>query len=282
MRRFIRVTNGFFMEGREPSRTPPGGPSRTCCGPGFATTAATGGAGVSERLAVLAKAAVSLLDAMAAHVARLDEPQLGVLDLLVALAPLLRSAARPPAGPAPGRAGGPRPTGDALFLLLDLGRYDASGLRTNSTVRKALDRIAAEGGLLTESRGRAPLYTVPSRFSEARRALARALWPGRPVHGEDRPRGAWRAGTARRNEAVEESGWARGAYRGGIRTRPRGLDRWSGGRRSLWPAAGQCRCSRAGAGAGGSSRPRGAPASFFVAVTSDQNRSSDTLRDRTR
>jgi hypothetical protein len=62
---------------------------------------ATAGAGVAERLAVLARATLPLLDAMAAHAAHLDAPQREVLNLIVALAPLTRAAAPPP----PGRAG---------------------------------------------------------------------------------------------------------------------------------------------------------------------------------
>jgi hypothetical protein len=61
-------------------------------------------------------------------------------------------------------------------------------LHANSTVRKALDRIVAERGLLAESRGRAPLYTVPSSFAGARDAMRRALWPDRDADRAAEPR----------------------------------------------------------------------------------------------
>ena len=140
---------------------------------------ATEGEGVAERLAILAAAVQPLLDVMATHVGRLDAPQREVLDLLAALAPLLRCSAPPPP-----RRPGARPTEstrlaarDALYHLLALGRFDASGLQSNSTVRKALHRIAAEGGLQAESRGRAALYTMLPSFAVARRALFRSMWP---------------------------------------------------------------------------------------------------------
>jgi hypothetical protein len=153
--------------------------------------AAVDGAGVAERLRVLAHASVPLLDAMETHVGHLAEPQREVLDLMVALAPLLRSAAPPPP-----RRPGPRPRArtkdevrDALMHLLDMGRFDASALLANGTVRKALDRIVAEGGLLRVSMGRPILYTVPPRFLAAREALSGLLWPDtRADDGRGRPR----------------------------------------------------------------------------------------------
>ncbi len=160
---------------------------------------ASGGAGIFERLAILARATLPLLDAMSVQVARLDAPQREVLDLIVALAPLLRAGAVPP----PGRAGarpGARTQADVkdiLFLLLVFGRYDASGLHANSTVRKALDRIVAEGGLLAESRGRAPLYSVPSSFAGARGAMLRALSPDRDADPAAGPRRLAGVGAAR-------------------------------------------------------------------------------------
>jgi hypothetical protein len=151
---------------------------------------ATNGAGVADRLAILARATLPMLDAMSAHVARLNAPQREVLDLIVALAPLLRAGALPPPGRAGARPGARTQADvkDVLYLLLVLGRFDASGLRTNSTVRKALDRIVAEGGLLAESHGRAPLYTVPPNFAGARGALHRALWQERDSDGAAEPR----------------------------------------------------------------------------------------------
>jgi len=149
--------------------------------PAWPNGPATDGSGLAEHLEILARATLPLLDAMAAHAARLDAPQLQVIDLIVALAPLTRAAALPPR-----RRPGPRPGAQtqadvksALYHLLVLGRFDASGLPTNSTVRKALDRIASEGGLLAESLGRAPLYTVPPSFAAARAAVRLALWPER-------------------------------------------------------------------------------------------------------
>lgn len=148
------------------------------------TAPATDGRGVAVRLEILARATLGRLDDMAAHVARLGAARLGVLDLMVALAPLMRSAAPPPPG-RPGARPGSRTRGDvgyALYQLLTCGRFDASCVRSNSTVRKALDRIAGEGGLRAESRGRAPLFTVPAEFAEAREALSAAIWP-RPRAG---------------------------------------------------------------------------------------------------
>ncbi len=137
------------------------------------------GPALASALEALARGAAPLLDAMEAHVARLDEPQRTVLELLAALAPLMRAGASPPR-----RRPGPRPSDrtraevqGALYYLLVLGRYDASGLRSNGTVRIALRRIADEGGLLREPRGRAALFTVPPWFSDERAALARALFP---------------------------------------------------------------------------------------------------------
>lgn len=146
---------------------------------------AVDGAGLAARLLALAEATVPALDAMAAHVAAAGGPQLGALDLLVALAPLLRSAASPPAGRAGARSGAATHAAvrDALYHLLEHGRYDASALRTNSTVRKALDRAVADGGLRAESRGRAALYSLPPDRAEARLALRRALWPQDEVGG---------------------------------------------------------------------------------------------------
>lgn len=163
---------------------------RLCAGRGaeaWPDGPATGGAGVAERLAILARATLPLLDAMSAHVARLDAPQREVLALIVALAPLLRAGALPPPRRAGARPGAQTQADvkDVLYHLLALGRFDASGLRTNSTVRKALNRIVAEGGLLAESLGRAPLYAVPPSYSAARGAMRRALWPDRT--GEPRP-----------------------------------------------------------------------------------------------
>jgi hypothetical protein len=141
--------------------------------------AAVDGAGVANRLGVLALASAPLLDEMLAHVARLDEPMLETLDLLVALAPLTKAAATPP-----GRRAGGRPAEgtkaqvrEVLYHLLAVGRFDASALKTDGTARKALRQIAGEGGLLAGSRDRAPLYTLPLRFSDARAALRRAIWP---------------------------------------------------------------------------------------------------------
>jgi hypothetical protein len=139
---------------------------------------AADGAGLAALLGSLAAACVPLLDAMEAHAAAVSGPQAGALELMVALAPLLRVTAPPPAG-----RPGPRPSEstrrdaqDALFHLLEAGRFDASALRTNSTVRNALRRVAEEGGLLAESRGRAALYTVLPSMTGARRALAGSLW----------------------------------------------------------------------------------------------------------
>jgi hypothetical protein len=154
------------------------------------TDPASNGIGVASQLSILARAAVPLLDAMSAHVALLDAPQREVLDLMIALAPLMRAAAPPP----PRREGG-RPgeqtqadAREALYRLLALGRCDASGLKSNSTVRIALRRIAAEGGLIAASRGRAPLYTVLPSFAGARDALRRALWPDGGPGGPAPPR----------------------------------------------------------------------------------------------
>jgi hypothetical protein len=140
---------------------------------------ADGGAGLAAQLRGLAELTVPALDAMAAHAAAVDGPQKDALDLVVALAPLLRVGAPRP----PGRAGRPAEAAtqaaarDVLYHLVELGRYDASALRTNGTVRKALDRIAREGGLVMESRGRSALYTVPPDRAAARQAMRRAFWP---------------------------------------------------------------------------------------------------------
>ncbi|OJY74344.1 MAG: hypothetical protein BGP12_20285 [Rhodospirillales bacterium 70-18] len=148
-------------------------------GAGLSSQPAADGAGLAARLLALAEATVPVLDAMAAHVAEAGRPQLGALDLLVALAPLLRSAAPPPAGRAGARPGEATHAAvrDALYHLLEHGRYDASALRTNSTVRKALGRAVAEGGLRAESRGRAALYSLLPDQADARRVLRLALWP---------------------------------------------------------------------------------------------------------
>lgn len=77
-----------------------------------------------------------------------------------AVPPLMRSAALPPTH-RPGARPGARTRADVAdvpYHLLVIGRYDASGLRTNSTVRKALDAIARDGGLLP-SRGAERLCT---------------------------------------------------------------------------------------------------------------------------
>jgi hypothetical protein len=171
---------------------------RLCAGrgaPAWPDGPATDGSGVAERLEILARATLPLLDVMAAHAARLDAPQLQVIDLIVALAPLMRAAALPPPR-RPGARPGARTQADvksALYHLLVLGRFDASGLRSDSTVRKALDRIANEGGLLAESLGRAPLYTVEkvpfwscsrswyqaTRYRRCRRPRGRKITTGR-------------------------------------------------------------------------------------------------------
>jgi hypothetical protein len=151
-----------------------------------------GGAGVAGRLGLLAVASAPALDAMAAHLARLGEPELGLHELLAALAPLFRASAPPPP-----RRGGGRPCGDtreaageALRCLLSVGRFDASALRSNGTVRKALHRLAGEGVLLREGRGRAPLFVLPPAFARARAALWGAFWPGAGVGGSTAPSGA--------------------------------------------------------------------------------------------
>jgi hypothetical protein len=73
------------------------------------TDPASNGIGVASQLSILARAAVPLLDAMSAHVALLDAPQREVLDLMIALAPLMRAAAPPP----PRREGGALPAAGA-------------------------------------------------------------------------------------------------------------------------------------------------------------------------
>jgi len=148
-------------------------------GGGRRIPSAADGAALAALLGSLAAACDPLLDAMEAHVAAVSGPQAGALELIVALAPLLRATAAPPVGrPGPRVGDAARDQAlDALFHLLEVGRFDASALRTNGTVRKALHRIAVEGGLLAESRGRAALYTVPPGMSAARRLLAASLWP---------------------------------------------------------------------------------------------------------
>ncbi len=153
-----------------------------------ANPAADDGAELAGLLRYLAAACVPYLDAMGDHVAAVTAPQVGPLELMAALAPLLQVTAPPPPG-RPGRPAGARTRAealDALFHLLEAGRFDASALHTNTTARKALNRIAAEGGLLAESRGRAALFTIPPSMLDARRALAGSLWPrgGTPRDGE--------------------------------------------------------------------------------------------------
>ncbi len=156
--------------------------------------AAADGAGLAGMLRSLAAACEPFLDAMEAHVAAVSGPQAGVLGLLSSLAPLLRASAAPAAG-RPGRRAGAttrRDAEDALFHLLELGRFDASALRTNGTVRKALRRLREEGALGADSLGRAALYTVPLGMTAARLALAGSLWPDRGIvawgeDGEDIP-----------------------------------------------------------------------------------------------
>jgi hypothetical protein len=171
-----------------------------CAGQGVETWPdgpATNGTGIAERLAILARAAVPLLDAMSAHVARLDAPQREVLDLIVALAPLLRAGALPP----PGRAGAlarwrkarrPDPGRSEGYTL------PPAGVRPVRRVGVARQQHRAEGARPDRGRGRAA-----RGIARPRAALQRAIQlrrcarrhAARPVAGSGcRPR--------RRAEAV--------------------------------------------------------------------------------
>jgi hypothetical protein len=148
---------------------------------------ASNGSELAQLLSFLVTACVPYLDAMEDHVPAVSGPRAGPLELMATLAPLLRLTVPPP----PSRPGRPRSDStkrdaeNALFHLLEVGRFAAPGRGGNKAVREALDCTVKEGGLLADRKGMTPLYTVPPRMLAARLALSRSLWPDSVRGGAD-------------------------------------------------------------------------------------------------
>ncbi len=139
--------------------------------------AAGSGRELCDRLGHLAMRAQPVLDDMAAWSRGFSAPPCGSLQLMAALAPLLRLSAPPPR-----RRSGGRPLSRtlqhgraALAALLSAGRFDASSVPTDSHVRKTLRQLATEGVLVHEPRSRAPIFALCQGLLGARLPVAQAL-----------------------------------------------------------------------------------------------------------
>ncbi len=144
---------------------------------GNADCAADGDA-LANLLGRTVAAACPILDGLWLLSEEVEAPPADGLDLLLALAPLLRVA-----NPEPRPEGGGSPSADtvakarlAVQVLLQLGRFDARGVKGSTTLRKALEEMAQGPDPLLERQGpRGTLFVVRPHWVPALRALATGL-----------------------------------------------------------------------------------------------------------
>ena len=148
-----------------------------------AADAALDGRSVAALLEKIAGKSRPLLDYLWQKLDAVASPKAGTDAVFFGLAPLLGLCFGLTSSGIRGRKTGPKGVAlarEAVTLLLDIGRFDATGTELKSSVRKALKAMCEPGGILEQPElGRAQ-FVVRPEFMPAARALAGVLWPRDP------------------------------------------------------------------------------------------------------